>query len=366
MTSEVNEIVEPEGDIEIIAEEFPKHIDIDLSNRCNLRCRFCFLVSHKPEKWQQLSYDQFLKVTPLLENAKDISLFSKYEPLTCRDFIPIFNKVCEYDIETYFSTNGILLNDDIIDALVGRLTYLTVSVTGFTRESYTKNMSQDKLETVCENLVKLNAAKKVANTEYPKLRITFVGMLDMLDELCQSVDFAVKFEASEGVRMTYFKSYDENMNQYLPLNEPETVAAAVAEASAYAQSLGTSFEPIGGSIDDIEARMDEATGHRWCDMPWKGLSLQSNGDVYPCPVAYKSVGNFFESTFEKIWNGEELAAFRDGVNDPDLLNEDCRKCLHCRYGSAVDPETNDYSKAGKFIAGMKRKQTKTNDSIRKE
>ncbi|MAF80546.1 hypothetical protein CL628_00880 [bacterium] len=238
MTSEVNEIVEPEGDIEIIAEEFPKHIDIDLSNRCNLRCRFCFLVSHKPEKWQQLSYDQFLKVTPLLENAKDISLFSKYEPLTCRDFIPIFNKVCEYDIETYFSTNGILLNDDIIDALVGRLTYLTVSVTGFTRESYTKNMSQDKLETVCENLVKLNAAKKVANTEYPKLRITFVGMLDMLDELCQSVDFAVKFEASEGVRMTYFKSYDENMNQYLPLNEPETVAAAVAEASAYAQSLG--------------------------------------------------------------------------------------------------------------------------------
>ena len=360
--SEVSEIVEPEGDVDIIAEEFPAHIDIDLSNRCNLRCRFCHLVFHKPEKWQQLSYDQFLEIVPLLENAKDISLFSKYEPLTCRDFIPIFNKVCEYDLETYFSTNGILLDDDIIDAIVGRLTFLSVSVTGFTRESYAKNMSQDKLETVRENLAKLNAAKKAANTIYPRLRITIVGMLDTLDELCRSVDFAAEFEASEGVRMTYLKSHDDFMSQNLPLNEPEAAAAAIAEAKAHAKRRGVSFDPVGGTIDENEACMED-TGHRWCDLPWNSLSLQSNGDVYPCPVAYKKIGNFFESTFEEIWNGKELAAFRDGVNDPDQLNEDCRKCLHCRIGSVLDPAANDFSEAEEYIAGMKRKKTKTDKSI---
>ena len=356
MTSEVNEITEPETTVDIMAREFPNHIDIDLSNRCNLRCRFCHLSFLEPEKWQQLSYDQFLKVSPILEKVKTVSLFSKYEPLTCRDFIPIFDKTCEYDVETYFSTNGILLNDNIIDALVGRLTYLTVSVTGFTRESYALNMGQDRLEAVRENLAKLNAAKKAANTEYPKLRITFVGMLDTLDELCRSLDFAAEFEASEGVRMTYFRSHEGGLNQFMPLNEPEIVTAAIDEAMAYAQRLGISFEPIGGTIDEIEGGVDEALGHRWCDLPWETLSLQPNGDVYPCAVAYTKVGNFFENTFEEIWNGEKLAAFRDGVNNPDRMNEDCRKCSHCRYGSVLDPVANDFSASGEYVAGMKRKQ----------
>ncbi len=357
MMNEVNEIAESETSVDITTREFPTHIDIDLSNKCNLRCRFCHLVHHQPEKWEQLSYDQFLKVAPLLENAKDISLFSKYETLTCRDFIPIFNKVCEYDVETYFSTNGILLDDDIIDALVGRLTYLTVSITGFTRESYTKNMSQDKLETVRENLTKLNAAKKAANTVYPKLRITVVGMLDSLDELCRSVDFAAEFEASEGVRMAYLKSHDDFMSQNLPLNEPEVVAAAIAKAKAHAKRRGVSFEPAGGTIDENEACMED-TGHRWCDLPWNSLSLQSNGDVYPCSVAYQTVGNFFENTFEEIWNGKKLAAFRDGVNNPDRMNEDCRKCSHCRYTSVLDPVANDLSMAKEYFGGFKRKQPK--------
>ncbi len=353
---EINEIAEPKAAIDIIAREFPNHIDIDLSNKCNLRCRFCHLSFLEPEKWQQISYDQFLKIAPVLEKVETVSLFSKYEPLTCRDFIPIFDKICEYDVETYFSTNGILLSDEIIDALVGHLTYLTVSVTGFTRESYTKNMGQDRLEAVRENLTKLNAAKKAANTIYPRLRITFVGMLDTLDELCRSLDFAAEFEASEGVRMTYFRSYDESMSKYMPLNEPEIVTAAIDEAMAHAQRLGINFESIGGTIDEIEADVDEALGHRWCNLPWETLSLQPNGDVYPCAVAYTKVGNFFENTFEEIWNGEELAAFRDGVNNHDKLNEDCRQCSHCRYGSVLDPVANDFSTAGRFFGGMKRKQ----------
>jgi len=356
MTSEARKITELETNADIVSMVFPDHIDIDLSNKCNLRCRFCHLVFLEPEESQQLSYDQFLKAAPILEKVKSISLFSKYEPLTCRDFIPIFNKICEYDIETYFSTNGILLNDAIIDALVGRLTYLTVSVTGFTRESYAKNMSQDRLETVRENLAKLNAAKKAANTEYPKLRITFVGMLDTLDELCRSLDFAAEFEASEGVRMSYFRSYDESMSEYMPLNEPEIVTAAIDEAMAYAKLLNISFESIGGTIDEIEADVDKTLGHRRCNLPWKTLSLQPNGDVYPCAVAYTPVGNFFESTFEEIWSGEKLAAFRDGVNNPDKLNEDCRQCSHCRYGSVLDPVANDFSTAGAYFGGMKRKQ----------
>ena len=93
MTSEASKITELETNADIVTMVFPDHIDIDLSNKCNLRCRFCHLVFLEPDESQQLSYDQFLKAAPILEKVKSISLFSKYEPLTCRDFIPIFRKI---------------------------------------------------------------------------------------------------------------------------------------------------------------------------------------------------------------------------------------------------------------------------------
>ena len=70
---------------------FPTHLDIDLSTKCNLRCRFCHLSFYKPKSWTQLNLDQFVKLDPLLRNLKSISLFSKFEVLTCRDFLKIFD-----------------------------------------------------------------------------------------------------------------------------------------------------------------------------------------------------------------------------------------------------------------------------------
>jgi radical SAM protein with 4Fe4S-binding SPASM domain len=350
----MSKVTELKTDTDFVAGKFPEQISIDLSNKCNLRCRFCHLNFYEPEKWTQLSYDDFLNIAPFLDGVEKISIFSKYEPLTCRDFIPIFNKMCETDIETYFSTNGILLNDEIIDAVVGKLTYLTVSITGFTQESYTTNMGQDRLEKVRENLTKLNAAKKAANTDLPKLRITTVALLDTLDEICMSLDFAAEFEAAEGVRLSYFESHDEAMSKLLPLVSPEAFSKAIDEAAEYAKNIGVKFEPIGGTMDEIEGDVDEELGHRPCGLPWETMSLQPNGDVYPCTAATTTVGNFFENTLEEIWNGEQLAEFRRGVNNPEAMNKDCAECCHCQIRSVLKVESNDWGSNEECFGGSTR------------
>ena len=47
--------------------EYPTHIDIDLSTKCNLRCRFCHLSYYKPKSWTQLSLEQFMKLDHLIK-----------------------------------------------------------------------------------------------------------------------------------------------------------------------------------------------------------------------------------------------------------------------------------------------------------
>lgn len=337
----------------------PTHIDIDLSSKCNLRCSFCHLSYFTPkDTGAQISIDEFdEKIAPLLPHLDTITLFSKYEVLTCRDFDPIFRRLREHDAEIYFSTNGLLMSDDVLDVIVGHLRYLTVSVTGFTKERYHKFMRSDGFHIVEANLDKLNCLKAERDTPYPILRISTVGMQDTLEDLPAAVDFAKKHKADEGVQFTSLYVYEEGMRDQVPAADIGRYNRLTEAALTYADKIGVKLVLQSGSMDD-NAQATSEIGHRYCDLPWSRLSIQPNGDVYPCPVAYKPIGNFHEESLEDIWSGEAMATFRLGVNDPENMNEDCRDCIHCRHRVIGDEEKGDFSEKDEFVGGLKRKSAR--------
>lgn len=333
----------------------PIHMDVELSSKCNLRCRFCHLSYFDPKEITQFSLSEFKeKIGPVLPHLSSITLFNKYEALTCRDFIPIFDFVSGFDIETYFSTNGLLLDDQIVEAIVGRLTYLTISITGFTRESYTRNMKHDGFAQLQANLDRLNRRKRELGTGKPILRISTVGMLDALDELEMAVDFAARHDAEEGVQVTAFKAHHDDLVALMPLKDPAAYTRASDRALAHARDQGVKLVLQSGSIAENGAQT-ESLGHRHCDMPWHRLSVQPSGDVYPCPMAYEPIGDLADQSITDIWRGKALAGFRAGVNDPDNMNRDCVACTHCRHRSLTRPEVNDFSNATTYPTGMTRK-----------
>lgn len=336
---------------------YPSHIDLDLSSKCNIRCRFCHLSFFDPKEIAEFNLKNFSLLDPILEHLSSITLFSKYEPLTCKEFIPIFKKIAQYDMESYFSTNGTLLTEEIMDNIVGRLTYLTISITGFTNETYKQNMGVDKLDQIKTNIEYLNKKKKEKNTTFPILRISTVGLLDIIHELKLAVDFAYKYDIQEGIQVTSFKAFSKEMTPLMPVNDSKYFATITEEVIKYANEKKVKFVLQSGSI--IENQQDtEKLGHKDCNMPWYRLSIQPNGDVYPCPVSYKPIGNIFESPILDIWNSKEIAKFRNGVNNVNNMNEDCINCTHCRHRSIVSSKTNDFSEKNRYISEMRRKDVK--------
>ena len=335
-------------------EKLPVHLDVELSSKCNLRCRFCHLSYFKPVSWDQISLDDFKKtIGPILPKLNSITLFNKFEALTCRDFIPIFNYIASHDIETYFSTNGILLNDEIIETIAGRLTFLTVSITGFTPETYRKNMKFDGLTKVRNNLSKLNRAKKLRGSKLPILRISTVGMLDTLEEIPMAVDFAKEFGAEGGVQLTSFKAYGSELRELMPLQNIKAYKQATDNAIKYAHKNGVKLKLQSGDIDENQSSTADL-GHRFCDLPWHRLSVQPNGDVYPCPMAFSPIGNTKNHSLQEIWTGAELAKFRSGVNGIENMNPDCANCTHCRHRSLTKISANDFSKTDRAPTGLTR------------
>ncbi len=337
--------------------KYPTHMDLDLSSKCNIRCRFCHLSFFDPKEVSEFDLKNFILLEPLFEKLNSITLFSKYEPLTCKEFLPIFKKISEYDMQSYFSTNAILLSEEIIDNIVGNLTYLTISITGFTNETYKENMGVDKLNIVKQNIEYINKIKKEKNTIYPILRVSTVGLLDMIHELKMAVDFAKHYDIKEGIQVTSFKAFSKELTELMPLNNPEYFTNITKEAIEYANSKNVKFVLQSGSIIENQQGTQEL-GHKQCNMPWYRLSVQPNGDVYPCPVAYKPIGNIFKNNILDIWNSSDMVKFRDGVNSLDNMNEDCKNCTHCRHRSVVTVKTNDFSQKDSYIAQMRRKNDK--------
>lgn len=332
-------------------------LDVDLSTKCNLRCRFCHLSEYVPRENAQFSIERFrhlLDTAPV--SLKRLILFSKYEALTCRDFIPIFRLIKDRKFEeVYFSTNGILLTDEIIEEIVGHLTFLTISVTGFDRNEYLRNMSADRLETVERNIQKINDLKRLKATELPKLRISVVGMQDTVETFKDAVDFAVRFRISEGVQVSYFNSHRDDMDKLMPASDMDRFMRFYDEARAYADLMGVRLELQGGTPDQIDANVLPDLNHIYCALPFNRLSVQPDLNVYPCPVAYEPVGTLSTESLREIWEGPRLAKFRQGVNSVGKQNRECRECSYCRVKSPTSSAGNRLSEKQILWAGMKRK-----------
>ena len=61
-----------------------------------------------------------------------------------------------------------------------------------------------------------------------------------------------------------------------------------------------------------------------------------NGDVFPCGCVVTenkySMGNVFETSFEKIWNGEKyIAARKELLDQPNDLETICHLCKENGY-----------------------------------
>ncbi|MAF50171.1 MAG: hypothetical protein CMM10_18100, partial [Rhodospirillaceae bacterium] len=64
------------------------------------------------------------------------------------------------------------------------------------------------------------------------------------------------------------------------------------------------------------------------------------------------IGNLEEEAIEDMWNGEAVAKFRSGVNDPKKMNSDCINCTHCRHRSLTRREVNDFSESEACPTGL--------------
>jgi len=161
--------------------EFPVHIDLEASSRCNLRCTFCDkLPLLGPEKLGDMDFGLFTRM--LDEGAEHglagLKLSYRGEPLLnarLADMVAYAKRKGLLDV--YFNTNGMLLTEVRSRALIeAGLDRISVSVEGVDPAAFERARVGALFDTILRNLDRLRELRHRLGAIYPRIRVQTVAL----------------------------------------------------------------------------------------------------------------------------------------------------------------------------------------------
>jgi len=111
-----------------------------------------------------------------------------------------------------------------------------------------------------------------------------------------------------------FDKYSPNRALILPDDKLPALKAQIAEMFEKYPDL---LPHPKGYFDEFETylkRPEELYKYR-CVAGYTSAQIHPNGDLYPCPVAFKKMGNLTEKSFSEIWFSPEADAVRQDIKN---------------------------------------------------
>ncbi|SCY39759.1 tungsten cofactor oxidoreductase radical SAM maturase [Alkaliphilus peptidifermentans] len=327
-----------------------KKIYLELTDRCNLDCTICYRKSWE-KSYDDMSdevYQSFIKNIKEINGLEEIVLGGIGEPTYYGSVLKALEDLKEYKL--HITTNGTLLEEQLIEKIVECVDGITISVDGV--DQYYKNIRGVSLDTVAAGIKKLQEAKKRLKKETPFLQLQFVASTENIDNISQVIDFAADLNCHRVVISSLIPQEYGNKDKILYTLENNTKLKEIWHKTRnYALRKGITVQ-LPNTHLKTERRcnfIDDITTY-----------VTSNGDVTSCyrlshdyeeytfgrrkQVQKHSFGNILEESLLDIWNKKEYQQFRYIVHnnlypscmDCDLVEgceltkstfEDCYGCM---------------------------------------
>jgi radical SAM protein with 4Fe4S-binding SPASM domain len=306
--------------------KLPKILYLELTNRCNLKCKGCVQSYGSREPDRDLSLKEVIMITDQLPELEQIFLHGIGEPLLNEALFEIIGHLKGRNGCVLFNSNGILLNSRRQLGLIkAGLDELRISLDAASAPGYQKIRNSDRFEHIVENLRSFRLLQNLQRVTRPKLSLWFLGTKDNISEL---PDF-VKLAAGLGIGEVYLQRlvYFQDDRGYGLAKDSMTLQDSAGETSALieqsqdmATKLGIQFNASGLSRPSESLQGQPADKLPWtqCYRPSTLMYITANGNVLPCCISpfstvdYASIilGNVFEEPLAGIWSGSRYRNFR--------------------------------------------------------
>jgi|GEM_PF-1383295 len=300
----------------------PKHLQIDITTCCNLKCAMCYSKSIVPvaEHNTNMSLEQFVSI---LDSVRPLSvnMAANGEPFLNPKFFEMVDEAASRGIKTITSSNGIMSEQMAIKVAGSRLDILKISIDGATKEAY-EAMRGPHYDALMRTIFLLQNQIKQDKKRAPQLRFDMVITKKNYTEIAEYIAFC----ASKGVFHAFFhpldvRSFDSEANDSLVRGLPiEALIEQLKKARTAAKKLGvtTNLPALLGNMHILRRlHLGEplsAVKRLVCLLPWLGMFVSVTGEVSPCCAMYPrgaiSAGNINAQNAGEVWNGEKMKSMR--------------------------------------------------------
>lgn len=290
-----------------IYQSMPPVINLELTTKCNARCRMCPHPDLDFDK-KIMSEDALDKVLDGLEGAVSpgtiIYPVGLGEPLLIPTLYEMNRRIANKfpQARIHYNTNGILLANKRADAFLDYAHQVVISLNSPDKDSYEKLMRVDKYDEVVK------------------------GMMVFLDKRRTHQRFLKDGMPQIKLQMMGLDAYKDNFNGFAetwrPLLEPSDVVY---------------FNPMdnwGGRIPDKSLYTRQDTKRYPCGSPFRMVSVNVEGDVFPCCVPFGTrkgesihLGNIMNKPLTEILDNGKLDHIKKlHLEGKDQTLDACRGC----------------------------------------
>ncbi|MFC1667541.1 radical SAM/SPASM domain-containing protein [Candidatus Omnitrophota bacterium] len=272
----------------------PPHVDIELTNLCNLSCVFCQTTSMKRQKGM-MSMETFKKV---IEQCRKIGVDSAKlsfwgESTLHKQFVDMLRYAKEHSsLILYLNTNANRMTPAISRALVEvGLDRLTISMDGITKETYETLRKGGNFEEVMENINVLLETKKERNSILPYITLQIIKTTKNIHEVPRFIDY-----------------WKERVDRISVTNIGITTREEILSFST---------------------RGENKVVRKPCEQLWQRLCVFWDGRITICCGDYEGyfvIGHIDKDSLKDLWHGKELANLRKRHKMLDFHGLVCEKC----------------------------------------
>lgn len=297
----------------------PIFVIIELTTKCNWRCKHCYLPSHNG---LSLTLEDFKK---LFKELRDFGIhqiaFTGGELFMRADALEIIELAREHYFRVNILSNASLLTESI----VRRLAEIHITDYSSTIFSLDENVHdgitgvRGSLESALNGIKLLDKYHINIELKSPILkqnRTSFVGVY----RFCKQKGY--QFMSSPCI--------------FTKINGDITPLSYALDGDDLEQACEKSDKLKGYELKKYITKL-------MCELLTTGFAINYKGDVYPCNSLFKEMGNIKQEGIDKIWNKESYKSIRMMSNKNLKYCFDCKLLPFCdRCPATLFAEGKDY------------------------
>ena len=197
----------------LIVEDFPLHLDIGITNVCNLKCTFCArTVLEEKGKFREARHMDMSLYKKIIDDATALGTYSinlnlLNEPLTNPNLIEMIHYAKEKGIvDVHFHSHGGLLTEEKSRELLNSgLDKLLISIDSSHKEKYEELRILSNFDDVISNLKRFKEMRDGMNRLSPLIRTNFIQFPGITkEELKENLDFGLQIsDCVQGIPLEY-------------------------------------------------------------------------------------------------------------------------------------------------------------------